>query len=156
MGYETNAKRGTISHYGPRSTDEKFGGKYRTDGETETVEWVFSYDDLPAASTSALAQSIPANSFIESARIVTTTPFAGGTSYNFGLAEADGTVIDADGIDAAVAAAAMSSVGETVLCDGALVQATAGIGSAAGQLTVAATGTYTAGEARVIIKYRPV
>ena len=65
-------------------------------------------------------------------------------------------MIDADGIDAAVAAAAMSSVGETVLCDGALVQATAGIGSAAGQLVVAATGTYTAGEARVIIKYRPV
>jgi hypothetical protein len=63
-----------------------------------------------------------------------------------GLTEPDGTTIDADGIDVAIAASALSSIGETVLCDGALVAGLVGIGAEDGQIVVTTGGTVTAGK----------
>ena len=122
-----------------------------------------NYDNLPAETTdtnndgtndgwSGADPYIPAGSYITSATLIVETAFAGGTSYNFGLSEIDGTVIDADGLDAAVATAALGA-NDVVAMDGALVGGAATIGAANGYLKVAATGTFTAGKAKLVIEY---
>lgn len=138
------------NHYGERKVIEKFGGNPITSGTTEEAVWEFSYDDLPTYSTGEMEKYIPANAFIKSSHLEVIEAFTGGTSYNFGLYQGDGTVIDADGIDAAVATAALTA-NAWIVNDGALVGAA--VGAADGQLTVAATGTFTAGKARLIIEY---
>lgn len=95
---------------------------------------------------------IPAGSFITSATLVAKTAAAGGTSVTIGLVNAAGTAIDADGIDAAVAAAALGA-NKAVACDGALVGGTATVGAADGYVSIDATGTFTAGEAALVIEY---
>jgi hypothetical protein len=141
------------THYGPRLHEDVAPGKHSVDQGKEVLEFVFAYDDLPTYSTDELVQKLPANSRVLSATLKVITPFAGGTSYDIGLYESDGTEIDADGIDAAVLLAAIDAVGETVDCDGALVGNTAGIGTAAGQVVIAATGTFTAGKAMLYVEY---
>lgn len=95
---------------------------------------------------------IPAGAYITKAHLVVTTAAAGGTSINFGLANAAGTAIDADGIDAAVATAALAA-NKGVACDGALVGGTATVGAADAYVTTANTGTFTAGAATLVIEY---
>lgn len=95
---------------------------------------------------------IPAGSFITSAVLVVTTATAGGTSINFGLANAAGDVIDADGIDAAVSNANMAA-NKAVVCNGALVSGTATVGTANAYIVTANTGTFTAGEAVLVVEY---
>ncbi len=94
---------------------------------------------------------IPAGSLIVGAWLIVETAFAGGTSYNIGLSQKDGTVIDADGIDASVATAALAA-NKAVICDGALVGG-ADLITADAYLKVAATGTFTAGKAKLVIEY---
>jgi hypothetical protein len=109
--------------------------------------------DLTAARTVKPNDAyIPAGSFIKSATLVAKTAAAGGTSINFGLATKAGTAIDADGIDAAVAAAALGA-NKAVVCDGALVGGTATVGAADAYVTTANTGTFTAGVAKLVIEY---
>lgn len=148
-GSTAGSKRRAATHYGTRSIEDVLPSKYPTNHGEYTLEYTFSYDDLPAEGLDEAILRIPANARIKEATLTVLTAFAGGTSYNIGLYEEDGTVIDADGIDAAVATAAIDAVGETVVCDGALVGSTVGIGTAAGSVRVAATGTYTAGKARL-------
>jgi len=137
--------------YGSRTAEDKLPGLIKTDGMEKTLVYDFNYDDLPAESADgAMSIEIPADSLITNATIHVQAAAVGGTSYNFGLYESDGTVIDADGIDAGVLTAALAE-DAWVVCDGALVGAT--IGAAGGQLRVAATGTFTAGSFRVQIDY---
>ena len=90
---------------------------------------------------------IPANAYIVRATLRVLTPLAGTTpTVTIGLTEPDGTAIDADGIDVAIAVTALDAIGETVLCDGALVAGLAGIGTADGQIVVTTGGTVTAGK----------
>lgn len=95
---------------------------------------------------------IPAGSFITAASMIVTTAAAGGTNVVLGLKEADGTVIDADGIDAAVLTAALAA-NKAVACDGALVGGTATVGAANAHLSVDVTGTFTAGVFTLVIEY---
>lgn len=120
------------------------------DGEKQ-VTWKFSYDDLPADDNgNDMLQKIPANSLIEAAYLKVTTAWVGGTNVNIGLAQTDGTVIDADGIDAAVATAALTA-NAIIDCDGALVGASVGANDAV--LEVTTSGAYTAGEATLVVRY---
>jgi len=96
--------------------------------------------------------SIPAGSYIVDAYIVVETAFAGGTSINVGFYQEDGTVIDADGVDAAVTTAALGA-NKAVACDGALVGGTATVGANDAYLRVVPTGTFTAGKAKLFIEY---
>jgi len=153
MGIETSAVRGVTVHYGPRVTTGKYGRYGNDTGLTKTAEWTFDYDDLPVAGEDTMGVSIPAYAKITSARLEVLTAFAGGTTYNIGLYTAAGVAIDADGIDAAVALAVMDARGDVVVCDGALVGGVLSVGATAGKLTVAATGTYTAGKARLVVEY---
>ena len=96
--------------------------------------------------------AIPAGSFITSATMVVKTAAAGGTNVTVGLINAAGADIDADGIDAAVATAALAA-NKAVVCDGDLVGGTATIGAADGYIDIDVTGTYTAGEILLVIEY---
>lgn len=141
------------SYFGERSIENKLPHQYAGSQGNKVIRIDMSYDDLPTYGTDESILAIPANAHIVKATFRVTEAFAGGTSYNIGLYEEDSTVIDADGIDAAVALAAINAVGETVLCDGALVGNTAGIGTAAGQVVFAATGTFTAGRGYLEVEY---
>ena len=143
------------SHYGARDIEDVNGSKYAGANGLNIMNYVFSYDDLPVATLDEAQQRIPGNSFIESATLRVLTAIDGTTpTLTIGLVEKDGTTIDADGIDAAIAESALDAVGETVLCDGALVAKLVGIGAEDGQLVVTTGGTVTAGKFSLEIVYR--
>lgn len=123
----------------------------------------FTYDNLPDVSVDenndgtndaygSWDAKVPAHAYITAAYLVVTEAFAGGTSYNIGLYQKDNTVIDADGLDAAVGVAALAD-NRVVNMDGALVGGTANIGDNDGYIKIAATGTFTAGAARLVVEY---
>lgn len=171
MSYEADSKRGVQVLYGPVSTQGKFGRSENSDGREKVLEYVFSYDALPVPGTSYIQAQIPAYAKILDCTLEVLTAFAGGTSYAIGLAQADGTEIDNDGLFTGLATASINARGKVVRGDGVLVPYTyvktsdagaeqdallpayVSIGSAAGELKVVATGTFTAGKAKVRIKY---
>jgi hypothetical protein len=154
MGTRAAVYGHAFTNYGTREIEDKFAAQFdQVQGQKKLVVH-FNYDDLPTYSaTDDMVLSIPANARIISSTLRVVTPFAGGTSYDIGLYTSAGVAIDADGIDAAVATAAINAIGETVVCDGALVNNTAGIGTTAGQIVIAATGTFTAGEGYLTVIY---
>ena len=101
---------------------------------------------------------IPAGSRISKATVISTETFAssGAATLDLGLANADGTYtnLDEDGIDAAVAVAALTA-GDVVECDGALVGATSSARTTVdGYLSYDLdTAVYTAGKAYLIVEY---
>lgn len=97
---------------------------------------------------------IPAGSYITSAFIIPTTTFAsaGATTLSLGVTQLDGTVIDADGIDATIAKAALAA-GAAVACDGALVGGTVALEEDAYVYSTVASGPYTAGAGKLVIKF---
>lgn len=126
----------------------------------------FTYDAIPAE-TSDLDNDgtndgwndndpyIPAGSYITSATLIATTDWAtaDAADLTIGLETKAGAVIDADGIDAAIAAAALD-LGDVVLCDGALVGGTVYTGTADAYVkAIIGTGSFTTGAARLIIEY---
>jgi len=148
MAYENTAGINVLNHYGPRDTDASKGGQAKSTGQIKRAEWQFDYSDLPTYGSTNLQFAIPANATIVSSKWITGTAWAGGTSLNVGLYQSNGTVIDADGLDAAITP---TTAGAVIDGNGALVGAS--IGANAGELTVAATGSYTAGTATVIVEY---
>lgn len=150
---------GSAKTFGPRVVETK-APAILAYSSTKELRIPINYNDLPVVSANDdLIQKIPANAWIESATLHVITPFTSGgaATLRLGLYQSDGTVIDADGIDVDIALAAINAVGARVKCDGALVNAAVGIGSAAGQL-VAVEGTglnpYTAGKALLVIRYQ--
>ena len=95
---------------------------------------------------------IPAGSYITSAALVVKTAAAGGSIVTVGLLEADGTAIDADGIDAAVAVADLAA-NKAVACNGALVGGTATVGADDAYVGISTSGTFTAGQLLLLIEY---
>lgn len=98
---------------------------------------------------------IPAGSYIVSASLIVTTAWtsAGSATLTIGAYQQDGTTVDADGIDATVALAALAA-NKGVACDGALVGGTATVG--ANDVYIEAnygTAAFTAGEAKLVIEY---
>lgn len=161
MGFENDSKRDVLQHYGPRSTNQKYGNEIVTKGVVREKTWTFSYDDLPAAGTNELVASIPAGSIPLEGYVQVITPFAGGTSYNIDLVDSAGSAIGSGTdklwdallvaeIDASEVATALLSSTHTGTNSGNALNVKL---ASAGQLAVAATGTFTAGEARITVKY---
>ena len=145
---------GRQTHFGPRESNGKYGTKSAGDSQVCSLEYDFSYDDLPADEDGNLmVQGIPAGSVIVDSTLRVGTAWAGGTSIDIGLAQRDGTVIDADGLDAAILTAALTA-DAVIVGDGALVGATIGGNDAV--VEVSATGSYTAGTAKLVVRYLPV
>ena len=122
-------------------------------------EMVVDFDFATAITAEADGHEsfIPAGSYILSATLIVTTAAtsAGTATLTVGLAQKDGTVIDADGIDATIALAAIGAT-KVVKCDGVLAGGTASIGSANGYVyTTPTTGgdVFTAGRGKLVIEY---
>lgn len=158
----TNAD-GLVQYFGTRDVENKRTVVVSDNSLYKTLSLTFTYDDLPSWTQDDTGQvAIPANSWIKEAYIQTIVPIAGTTpTLTVGLEKDDGdgtkSAIDADGIDAAIAAAALSSAGEVVICDGALVGSSGlvGIGADDGYVVATTGGTVTAGEFRLVITYLP-
>jgi len=159
MGYEADGTRGVTTHYGPRTTTEKYGAAITNKGLYAEVAITFDFDDLPDGSITDLGESIPANASIIEARLEVITAFTSTsttTDLLIGLDNAAGSAIDADGLiletDATQATIAVK--GAVIAGAGALVGFT--IGTAAGYLTVApSVDDLLTGKGRVIVKYLP-
>jgi hypothetical protein len=153
MTFELDPKRAVLNSYGVRTTKSKFGGVL-DDDVIKTAAWTFTYDDLPAWGSDKLEHLIPAYAKVLEARFEVLTAFAGGTSLSVGLARSsDGVAIDVAGFVTAAqgALANINTRGQFITGSGALINAS--VGANAGELTVTATGTFTAGKARVLIRY---
>lgn len=153
-GASGGSSRRAATHYGPREIEDVLPGRYADKHGKKVFEYTFSFDDLPVSGLDAAILSLPANSRILAATLKVITPIAGTTpTVTIGMEQSDGTAIDVDGIDVAIAEAALDAIGETVLCDGALVDNTAGIGTAAGQVIVTTGGTVTAGKFNLKVEF---
>jgi len=146
-------KRRAATHYGPRPIEELAGSRYAGSQGVKKLNFTFSHDSLPVHDLDLLVPVLPANCRIMKATLRVHEAFAGGTSYDIGLVEPDGTAVDAAGIDDDILLAAIDTVGETVLCNGALVDNLLGIGVAAANVEVVATGTFTAGKATLEVEF---
>ena len=98
---------------------------------------------------------IPAGSYITSASLIVTTAFTSGGSatLTIGTYTQAGAAVDADGIDAAIALAAIGA-DKAVACNGAAVGGTATVGGADVYVeAIYGTAAFTAGEAKLVIEY---
>lgn len=156
---------GLLVHFDQRDASSIMAGP-RTAGVLRHMVVDFNYDNLPNFTTdsdndgtndafSGQDPFLPAGAVITRVWLVVTTSFAGGTSYDVGLYDEDGTVIDADGLIAAAAVADMTA-GDVVKGAGALVDGTSTIGGSNAYLVAAATDTFTAGAGKLYIEYLPV
>lgn len=126
-----------------------------TRGAVRELVFHFDYANLPTNNNNgdALVQVIPANSLILNARLGVLTAAAGGTSYDIGLVQKDGTAVDADGLVAAAATASLGA-GKWVVGAGALIGAPSATVDT--QVKVTATGTFTAGKYKLVVTYIPL
>lgn len=160
----TNAD-GLTRREGPRKSVTGLPRQAPSVGPKKSLVVDFEYNNLPGLDQDAGGGStedtfgnaqayIPANSYITAAYLIVNADWAtadGGT-LTIGLATKAGVDIDADGIDAAIAAAALDT-GDVVACNGDLVGGTLTIGAADGYVTAAIANTFTTGEARLVIEY---
>lgn len=150
---------GVNVHFGPRDPSATTKPSTpRTAGHVKELKIPVRFNALPTTSATDNAYlAIPAGSILKAARLVTTTNFAstsGTTTINIGLSTLAGVVVDADGIDAALAVDNLD-VGEVVLADGALIGQT--VGTSAVQVTVVpSVADLTAGVGILYVEYIPV
>lgn len=98
---------------------------------------------------------IPADALIVSAHFIVDTAFTSGgaATLGIGLYNSAGTAIDADGIDAAIALAALAD-DFAVVCDGALADGTQNVGAANAYVGFNyGTAVHTAGSGKLVIEY---
>lgn len=175
MTIEYTGVGGVQKKYNAASNAEvgSIGSKVTSYGNRTVVEYNFDYTNLPAWSATNLNDAgipvIPAYSVIESAYLLVTTIWAGGTALEVGTFQAvAGTAVDADGIiPAAVGALTnINAAGEGLIGTGAqvlnvptgaaatgLIAATNTTGAVDTVIGVVATGTFTAGAAKLIVTY---
>ena len=144
---------GRQTYFGVLPTKNKFGGKIATAGDIKEMRYTFSYDDLPSNDeNNEMVIAIPAGSKIVGADLKVGTAWAGGTNLTTGLVQKDGTAIDADGLHAAILTAALTASSIHV-GGGALIGASSGAADAVVKVTT--TGTFTAGDATLVVQYQP-
>lgn len=146
---------GLVVGFGTRTVDRhafKINDSY---GATQKLYMDFDWSDLGtslAATDPQLTQGpvIPSGAVLLSATIKVTEAFAGGTDIDVGVYNSEtGAVVDAAGIDAAVATASLT-LGAEIACDGADINTAVGVDSKIG---VIRTGTFTAGKAVLEVEY---
>lgn len=179
MAVEYTGAGGVRKNYDRKTVDRGVVGKESTRGDVKELSVIFDYSLLPSYSAAAVNDAckllIPANAAILDFWVQIITTFVGGTSLEFGTVQADsGTAIDADGlIPAAVGVTANLVAGNLIAGRGAQVieapdaagtahvdadgvyvsSATGPIPNEAALLSVVAVGTFTAGRAKVLLRY---
>lgn len=150
-GSTAGGTRRAATHYGPVTVASGLPTTY-VDEASQVLEIPFDFANLPTYGADKIIQSIPAYAHVDSVDFVVTTAFAGGTSYAVGLYQPDGTVIDADGLvtDLNAPLANIDAKGDVVHGSGALVGTALAYES---QVKVTATGTFTAGKGKIVVKF---
>lgn len=180
MAVEYTGAGGVRKNYGPilspTTKPDPAGQKESTFGNRVEVQYDFTYDNLPTSSAvDALIHVFPIGAIFESAVWVTKEDFAGGTDYQVGLVTPAGVTVDLDGLITAAQAPVANLVTTTpVICgrgacvtespdaagtahgdaDGVYAAASTGpIPTVTSQLKLTANGTFTAGRARLYVRY---
>lgn len=102
--------------------------------------------------------ALPAGAQVVSATLYVTTAFdsGGSATLDLGFAKADGTELDFDGLDAAIAETAIDTIGKVVACDGVLIADSSGaavLSEDAYPSYGVNTATFTVGQGRLVIEY---
>lgn len=175
MPIDYNHAGGVRTFYGPRpspaTNPESVAATESTYGSTKEVLLRWNFDNVPnpsaASSLDATELVIPANAFIESARLFVENAFVGGTSIAVDLRNpADGTVYSANGLVTATQGATANLTAKAwIVGSGSNVAASVGAGGAVPvgnspypspfgvKLGVTVVGTFTAGRGGVIVRY---
>lgn len=144
--------------YGQVEVEESTGGAYNTDGPYRVLEFdVYGGTgpkSLPAHNatnpTKYLSDVImlAEGDHIEKGEFYVQEAFAGATAtLTFGTYQSDRTVLDADGLDAAIAVTAIDAVGDLVALDGAQINTT--LAEKAYVTALAGTASFTAGKGKL-------
>lgn len=143
---------GLVVPYGPRTQANVRPAVSDSTSNIHTLRLKLKYNDLPTGGGTDSGQAhIPANAVIHSGFLYVTTAFADTTGLTIGLNTVADVAIDADGLLASKAAAALTDE-TSVALDGDLVGTT--IGTAPGYVVAAdASGNSSAGEAELVIHY---
>jgi len=148
----TEYLNGVRNYYGPRVVEDLYGAEIKTTGPTRVLEWVFNWDDLPAAVAGdpAGVLKIPAYSIVKACTVYVIDGLVGTTpAFTAGITgTTTGFVTATEG-----ASGLLDADGDIVLGNGALVNKLVTIGAAAEELIVGITGSPTAGRFKVIIEY---
>ena len=144
--------------FGTRIAENQRSGVTSVTGNKAELVLTFNYDDLPGGtdvSSDGSYGTIPAGAVITDSYVQATTDFAGGTSYDIGLQQLDGsTAINVDGLFDAVTLAQInagdSARGHGGTDSGALLDSAL---AAEAQVVASATGSFTAGTAKLVIEY---
>lgn len=151
-------------YYGRRPTENHIASTVNAANGRKIVQMYVRGEDIVASvadDAAGVADTrgvvIPAGAVIEQATLTVSETFTSGgaATLDIGLVNAStGLVLDMNGIDAAVAIAALDA-SDLVKCDGALVFPTAAAPLAAAQRVLFGYGTaaYTAGSAKLTITY---
>lgn len=149
---------GLYIRFGTEKPVVSLGGESSTDGNNRVVTVDFAFSDLAATGTEKIIAEgviIPDGAVVKSASLHVSTAFVGATAtLTLGLIDTDrSTAYDADGIDAAIAVAALTA-GATIACDGAVVGNLIS-NSGTGVMITATEGTaaFTAGVAQLVVEY---
>jgi hypothetical protein len=146
----TNSDGLEVRFTGPEANQS---GAESVGGAIKNLVVDFNFAEAITAAAWSHESYIPAGSYILSATLIVTSAMTGSSgTLTIGLAQKDGTVIDADGIDAAVAQATLIA-SAVVKCDGALAGGTAAIGAADGYVYTSLGGTVSGGRGRLVIEY---
>jgi hypothetical protein len=157
MGRYTHINEGgeqqiVSSHFGPRDFENKLPAEYVSSQGDKVQQITFNFANLPAFSANGVDESvlaIPANSYIVGSTLTTLVPAVGGTSYQIGTSDVEGSNAAATGL---FTAATGASLGLVEAGDGTENATT--VGANARVVNVAATGTFTAGEFMLEVVYR--
>lgn len=159
MTLENQTLRGVSKNYGTRTTNGKYGARI-DDDYIKTAIWTFSYDDLPTSdANNENTLSLPAGAVPIEAYFQVLTAFAGGTSYDIDFVDSAGSAIGS-GSDKLWDLIALAEIDTSVTVLPSSTHAGTNSGNAlfvplasAGQLKVAATGTFTAGVGAIVVRY---
>jgi hypothetical protein len=149
-------KDGLFIGFGTRKSESNSAPQVSTSSVTQEIRMAIKGTELNDVATAAEVENgavIPAGAYLVSANVYVSEAFTSGgvAVLDLGLLNAGtGVITDDDGIDAAVALAALEA-GDTVACDGALI----GTQLAAANKVIASydTAAYTAGAATLVVRY---
>lgn len=131
-----------------------------TESMTQTLVVDITGTEVPSSAATPEANDafIPAGSYVKNAFLVVDEAFTSGgaATLTIGTYQKDGTTIDADGVDAAVALTVIDAAGDVVVCDGAQVGGIVTVGANDAYVKVNyGTAAYTAGSAKLYVEFLP-
>lgn len=151
---------GLFIRFGTEKPAVTFGGESTTDGNERVITLNLKYSDFAAYGTEKIISegvTIPSGAVLKSAVFQVTKAFAGtNATLSFGLIDTDRSTAYGSagvGIDSAIAVTAIDAVGDTITCDGAIVNTTIDNTTPVYVTATVGTANFTSGEGQLVIRY---